>query len=204
MTPLTTALKEWAVAVEALTQGESILLLRKGGIREQGGQFSVAAQQVLLYPTYEHQKPHLLKPTYAQQVQTVAPGWHPETVSLAAWATITHIFKLHLGEARDLALLTQTLHPFHIWNDTFVTERLRWKPGQPLYFLLLRVYQLPAPIQLSWSAQYGGCRSWLTLEQTVNLENSVPVLPQAAYQQQVNQIRLCIETLRAKAVGAVL
>jgi len=36
----THALKEWAVAVDALEQGKTIMLLRKGGIHEQGGRFS--------------------------------------------------------------------------------------------------------------------------------------------------------------------
>ncbi|NJL44810.1 MAG: DUF1802 family protein [Leptolyngbyaceae cyanobacterium SM2_3_12] len=35
------ALKEWDAAVTALGQGQTVLLLRKGGIREQAGQFSV-------------------------------------------------------------------------------------------------------------------------------------------------------------------
>jgi len=50
----THALKEWAVAVDALEQGKTIMLLRKGGIHEQGGRF-VAQNQILLYPTHEHQ-----------------------------------------------------------------------------------------------------------------------------------------------------
>jgi len=53
----THALKEWA-AVDALEQGKTImLLLRKGGIHEQGGRFKVAQNQILLYPTHEHQQP---------------------------------------------------------------------------------------------------------------------------------------------------
>ncbi len=68
---LTQALKEWAVAVEALESAKTIMLLRKGGIREQGGRFTVAQDQVLLYPTYEHQQPHLLKPAYSSQIQPV-------------------------------------------------------------------------------------------------------------------------------------
>ena len=35
------ALKEWAVAVKALDRGEQIMLLRKGGIREEGKDFVI-------------------------------------------------------------------------------------------------------------------------------------------------------------------
>lgn len=55
------ALKEWAVAVDALAEGKTILLLRKGGIKEEGNRFRVAYEEILLYPTYEHQQPNLLK-----------------------------------------------------------------------------------------------------------------------------------------------
>jgi hypothetical protein len=85
---LSPALKEWAVAVDALAAGQTILLLRKGGIREQGGTFAVPHRQVWLYPTYEHQKPHLLRSDYAAQVTEVPSGWHPEQVKIQAWAQI--------------------------------------------------------------------------------------------------------------------
>ena len=93
MSTITTthALKEWAVAVQALEAGKTIMLLRKGGIREVGNRFQVTHNQVLLYPTYEHQKPHLLKAEYADQVTPVASGWHPETVRIGGWAEITDI-----------------------------------------------------------------------------------------------------------------
>ena len=73
MTSMAThALKEWAVATDVLERGETILLLRKGGIREEGKHFRVAHDEVLLYPTYEHQQPHLLKPQYADPTEALA------------------------------------------------------------------------------------------------------------------------------------
>ena len=58
------ALKEWAIAINALETGKTIMLLRKGGIREKGGSFRVAHNRVLLYPTYEHQQAVMLKADY--------------------------------------------------------------------------------------------------------------------------------------------
>ena len=46
-----TALKEWAVTVKALEQGSQVILLRKGGISEDGKRFAVAHDQFLLFPT---------------------------------------------------------------------------------------------------------------------------------------------------------
>ncbi|EKV01441.1 hypothetical protein Lepto7375DRAFT_3612 [Leptolyngbya sp. PCC 7375] len=169
------ALKEWSVAVDALVQGQTILLLRKGGIREVGNHFQVPHQRVWLYPTYEHQKPNLLKPQWATQVTPVAAGWHPTQVTIQAWANITHVWTVRTEQS------VNSLLPFHIWNEQFVTERFRWKPSQPLHLLLMRVYQLTTPVQLDWQAAYGGCRSWLNLETPKDTRQSAPVLDEQTW-----------------------
>ena len=173
----TTALKEWAVAVQALAAGETILLLRKGGIREQRFVRPSAQPQFWLYPTYEHQKPHLLKAPYANQVTPVEPGWHPETVELRAWAEITNGFEVQ-SESELEALL-----PHHIWNATFVTERLKWKPSLPLTALLLRVYRLPQPRVIPYYESYGGCKSWIDMPIAIELSPNpaTPALADAVY-----------------------
>ncbi|AFZ31286.1 protein of unknown function DUF1802 [Gloeocapsa sp. PCC 7428] len=177
------ALKEWAVAVAALEQAKTIMLLRKGGIHEQGGRFRVACDQVLLYPTYEHQQPALLKPEYANAVTPVASGWHPETVRISSWAEITDILPVSDPQ------VVEALLPFHIWNDKFTRDRLKWKSRQPLYILLLRVYTLPQVHHIPYRAEYGGCKSWIDLAQTISLENSQPVLSDAAYSQIAAEVR---------------
>lgn len=181
------ALKEWAVAVDALEQGKTIMLLRKGGIHEQGGRFQVAHEQILLYPTYEHQQPLLLKPDYAQQVTPVASGWHPETIRIGSWAEITDILL-----ASD-ELIVRALQPFQIWNEQFLSDRLKWKPRQPLYILLLRTYQLAQPQVIPYRSEYGGCKSWIDLAEPISIENAVPVLTDTAYTQLVAEIRGIVE-----------
>ncbi|GAB4466647.1 MAG: DUF1802 family protein [Elainellaceae cyanobacterium] len=180
------ALKEWAIAQEALLSGDTILLLRKGGIRETSGRFSVAQSRVLLYPTYEHQQPHLLKPPYADRVQPVPAGWHPNTVTLCAWADITHIFQITTAETVDALL------PFHIWTAALAAERLKWKPQQPLYVLLLRVHRLAEVLNLPYQESYGGCKSWIDVELPVgraaNPFVDAPVLTQEQYAHRVMEI----------------
>lgn len=192
MTPstlLTTSLKEWAVAVQALTEGNMILLLRKGGIREQSGSFTVQQRQFWLYPTYEHQKPHLLKPEYAHQVVPVAAGWHPEQVEISAWARVTHQFQVQEPEA------VEALLPFHIWNREFVSERLKWKPKSPLTVLLLRVYRLPEVRSIPFQAEYGGCKSWIDLQVELSFTEAQPVLSDEVYRQQTVEIERVITDL---------
>ncbi|HHP7244919.1 MAG TPA: DUF1802 family protein [Elainellaceae cyanobacterium] len=181
------ALKEWAVAVDALIRGEMIVVLRKGGIREEGGSFKVPYRQVWLYPTYEHQRPDLLKAGYADSVTAVEPGWHPETVSIQAWADITHVIQIFDAET------VEALLPMHIWTEKFASERLKWKPQSPLYLLLLRVYRLSMPQTISYHANYGGCRSWITLNEPITISEFDPVLSDGDYECKVRAIHQIVE-----------
>ena len=176
------ALKEWNVAVEALEVGKTITLLRKGGIREGGKNFQIKYSQIWLYPTYEHQKSHLLKLEYARKVTPVESGWHPEVVRIGSFANITDI--LSIKEPEKVSLL----QPYHIWNEQMVLERLKWKPHQPLFVLLLRVYCLSKPITIPYDPSYGGCKSWINLTQPISLEGLKPVLDEDTYNQQVAEI----------------
>ena len=179
----THALKEWAVAVNALEQGQTIMLLRKGGIREESNRFHVTYHRVLLYSTYEHQQPDLLKPEYAQRVTPVVPGWHPESISISSWAEITDIFQV--TDEQTVAALS----PYHIWNEKFVSDRLKWKPRQPLFILLLRTYRLPQTQTIPYRSQYGGCKSWIDLLEAISLQGKVAVLSDDEYEQRSREIR---------------
>lgn len=182
MASLSHALKEWAIAVDALEAGKTIVLLRKGGIREQG-RFSVEQSQVVLYSTYEHQQPHLLKEELQAGVKAVNSGWHPETVQIGSVAAITDIFQV------SEAAILDSLLPFHIWNDQFAAERFQWKPKLPLYVLLLRVSKLSQTHVIPYQSEYGGCRSWIDLRDAIALEGATPVLNDTAYLDQVEKIR---------------
>lgn len=177
------AFKEWAVAVDALQQGETIVLLRKGGIREEGKHFRVAHDEVLLYPTYEHQLPELLKPAYGATVKPVAAGWHPATVRIGGWARVTDIFQI---SERDTV---EALLEHHIWNHRFAAERFGWKPRFPLWVLLLRAYRLAQPVTIAYRAEYGGCRSWIDLAEPVSLQGMTPALSDGEYGERVAAIR---------------
>ncbi|MBW4483999.1 MAG: DUF1802 family protein [Tildeniella torsiva UHER 1998/13D] len=173
-------LKEWQVAVTALLRGETILLLRKGGIGEAKGQFSLAARQVLLLPTTEHQKATLLKDAFRPLMAEEFA--HDDQVRFDGWATITHA--LPLSKEAEVA----ALFPYLVWNEQFVTERLNWQPDRPLYALLLRAYRLQNPLMVPRHKGYSGCRSWVEIGQEVGVENSTPALAEEDYRQQVAAI----------------
>lgn len=186
MKATTHALKEWNIAINALEQGKTILLLKKGGIRENRGNFQVTNQEILLYPTFEHQQPDLLKSEYATQVKPVASGWHPETIKISSWAEITDTFLVAYEKA------IASLLPYHIWNEKFVSDRLKWKPNQPIHILLLRTYRLPQIYDIPYRPEYGGCRSWIDLTEPIEREGSMPVLSDGEYNRMATEIRQAI------------
>ena len=59
------AFKEWAVICQALGEGRQALILRKGGIAEEGGAFRVEHTRFWLFPTYVHQQSTGIKPEAA-------------------------------------------------------------------------------------------------------------------------------------------
>jgi hypothetical protein len=184
----THALKEWAAAIEALERGKTIVLLRKGGIHEENRRFQVKFDRVLLYPTYEHQRPDRLKPEYADRVRPVPSGWHPETIRIGSWAEITDVLAVSAEPA-----VTKLL-PYHIWNQQLASDRLKWKPNEPLFVLLLRTYKLRSPQVIPYRAEYGGCQSWLDLQAAIAIEPQEPVLSDLAYNQQTAAIRQLLES----------
>src|SRR4051812_31992000 len=63
-----TALKEWAVLVDAMAGGEIIAMVRKGGIREQRAGFSVRHDRFVFYPTFFHEKTDELAPRFVDRL----------------------------------------------------------------------------------------------------------------------------------------
>ena len=117
------ALKEWAVAVKALDRGEQIMLLRKGGIREEGKDFRVIHPEFLLYPTFEHQKDELLQEKYHQDLrQVLSEAQGGDTITFSHWAGVEEVIELTEQDKLD------TLSPYHIWSDDYAQKRLHWKP----------------------------------------------------------------------------
>ncbi len=182
ITATRTALKEWAVAVKALEEGRQVLIIRKGGIHEK--QFPIEHREFLLYPTYDHQSPALLKPDYHLDLkEVVLMRCPPGMVRITALARATDVWEVQSQE------LLEALSPHLMWSSNYAEERLRWRPTQPLRVVALRVYRLPAQRMLQVQPEYGGCLSWLQLADEVGLEDLTPALDDDAYTQRLTPVQ---------------
>ena len=151
------ALKEWAAIVHALLEGEQIVDVRKGGLREDGRHFDVTARRLWLYPTAEHQRAELLKPAYRHLIDLATAAPVGEPITIAGWADVTDVATI--SEPEHLEALASKL----IWTDEYASSRLQWKKRDPLWVLVLRAYRLDEPAVVSWADDYGGCTSWVDL-----------------------------------------
>lgn len=182
------ALKEWAVVVKALQEGKQILLLRKGWIAEEEGEFRVDHPEFVFYPTYVHQQREHVRPDFHADFAAVAPPpWTVERVVLDTYAVVGEVV-----EATDLARL-QKLTEHHIWTPGYVDMRFHYRPGTPLYLLLLRVHRLPRATEVVETPEYRGCKSWVTLETPVATGGAVPVLSDAAFAQRVAAVKAILK-----------
>jgi len=190
---LTTALKEWAVAIRALQEGRQVMLLRKGGIREAEGEFVVEARDVLLFPTFEHQ---------IEQAGTIQPcysAWREEEekrrpkgeqVRITTWARITDIILIEPSRFPKLF----TFPSQHIYGDEFLRFRTENDTHKPLYCLFLRAYNLPEPVTMPMEPDYYGCRSWITLTEELSLAGATPALSRHTYEERVRVTKRILTT----------
>jgi hypothetical protein len=182
------AFKEWAVTVRALAEGEQLLTLRKGGIREPTRHFALEYDRFFLYPTFEHQRCDLVRESHqpevrraleegvwadgepsAQALLTDGGVAQPERVRIRAWAEVAGAWTVTGRRAVD------ALAPYHVWTSDYAEKRLRWKRRHPLHVLLLRAYRIPRPVTVKVRDDYGGCRSFLEITRDLPFEGT-PVL----------------------------
>jgi hypothetical protein len=171
---LQVALKEWAIVCHALESGRQALLLRKGGIFESAGEFRLENREFLLFPTYLHQNADMLKPEAREGLEP--RDAEPAELRLGAAGVVTDIVQLRWRKQMDV------LDDEHVWAPPLIDMRFNYRPDNPLYLLLVRVYRLHAPVTIANTPAYAGCKSWVPLERPVETGDALPVLDDVKYE----------------------
>ena len=193
MDSLQHALKEWAVAVKALERGETALVVRKGGIREKA--FAVPRTRFMLLPGYEHQRPDLLKPEYRELMREIPPLTDDGPLRFASFAEVEGAYEV--SEAEELS----ALDPYHMWTPEYAESRFKWRPKKPLTVLVLRTYLMPETVELPYRDEYGGCKSWIELQETVSVEGARPALSDEDFDRLVAPALGVLRSLEPAPVG---
>jgi hypothetical protein len=167
---LSVAFKEWAVICSALATGRQGLILRKGGIAEDGGAFRPQHAEFLLYPTYFHEHRSGVKPEFLPVLETAE-------VARPAAGTIrfTHFVRVenvtHVTDL-DAALALDSLHA---WTPEVVRQRFHYRtPG--LFVFEVRVFKLARPVEVAEHPAFAGCKTWVPLDTPVDTTGATPVV----------------------------
>lgn len=162
--PNHTALKEWSNVVAALGRAEQIVLVRKGGIADPS--FGVEADRFYLYPTYFHQGESEARPQ----------------VTITHWCEVVRTWTI------DSALQIERLAPLVVLPRETLTARFRFRPDQALYVLAVRTWELAQPVEVVFREEYGGCRSWVSLDEEIDIDGSRPVLTESELTAKIDRI----------------
>ena len=175
------ALKEWAVVVAALDRGGYTMLLRKGGIAERG--FDIKGKNFVFYPTYFHEMEKHVESKYRDLLQDASANVKEETVTITNWAILDEVIL-----TRDLDALLK-LSDHHIYTSSYLEDRFDWRSENPMSVLIIRVQRLAEPVAIQVKSYYRGCKSWVDLEEAVDLENSAPVLDDGDFKSKKEEIK---------------
>jgi hypothetical protein len=194
------AFKEWAVTVRALAEGEQLITLRKGGIREEEKHFEIEHDRFFLYPTFDHQRNDLIRESHLPELgraleEGVWPGTEPppealtqdggipqpDRVRIRAWAEVAASYLVTDARCVD------ALSPYYVWTTDYAEKRLRWKRRHPLHVIVLRTYRIPRPVTVRVRHEYGGCRSWVEIQRDLPFEGT-PVLSDEEFERAAEQI----------------
>jgi hypothetical protein len=184
------AFKEWAAIVDALGTGRQIVILRKGGISEGRGGFQVDHPEFFLFPTLFHQQRESVLPEAQARFDRLEfPSADVLRVEyfcrVAAWRRIES-----LADA-------QRLEGQHVWKPEVIAERFEWGRSKAIFALAVRTYRLPARIDLPMLPAYGGCKSWIELEQDIDVSAAQPVMSDAGFAAQLKRFETSLDIAHA-------
>jgi hypothetical protein len=152
--PNHTALKEWSTVIDALAAGEQVILIRKGGIADPT--FGVEADRFYLYPTYFHQQKS-----------------EPSDVTITHWCEVVRTWRV-----REI----EPLAPLVVIPRETLEARYRFRPDQALHVIGVRVFALPERRTIVVKPEYIGCKSWVSIDDEIDVDGSEPALDEAALQ----------------------
>jgi hypothetical protein len=178
-----TALKEWAVLVDAMARGEIVAMVRKGGIREQRAGFAVRHDRFLLYPTFFHEKAGEMAPRLVPTLEAAHARRPPEGVvrleqlaSVAAVWRVTELERLRAIEGE------------HGLSWGAVESRFHYRGRPEVQVVAVRVAGLPTPVAVPEARRYAGCVSWVELDHDVRVDRSAPVLSDEAFARRLDAL----------------
>jgi hypothetical protein len=150
--------------------GRQSLILRKGGIAEESGEFRPEHSEFLLYPTYFHEHRSGIKPEFLPLLEVAETAKPPAgTIRFTHFVRVESVTRVTELE-KALALDSQ-----HAWTPDVVKQRFHYRtPG--LFVLRVRVFKLALSVEVIERPEYAGCKTWVPLDAPVSTEGATEVV----------------------------
>ena len=174
--------------LEALGAGQQTVLIRKGGLIEPGKGFELVSKTFVFYPTYEHQTAQFIREDCRRFFDDGFKLRAPE--GRLCFSLCGNAETSWQSSRPDVV---ERLSAFHIYNEAFMTQRLKWQPDQPLTIVAVRAFVMPEPVEIAASPKYVGCKSWVDLEQAAPVGGCRPVLDDSVFAQRLSAMRALLE-----------
>jgi hypothetical protein len=175
-----TALKEWAVLVDAMARGDIIAMVRKGGIREQRAGFAVRHDRFLLYPTFFHEKEAELAARFRPMLHMSHAARPPDgLIRIRYVADAVAVWRV--SELQRLVGITME----HGLDWTAVESRFHYRDKPGVQVVAVRVSRLAREAELPEARRYAGCVSWVELDTDIDVGGATPVLDAATLERRV-------------------
>jgi hypothetical protein len=169
------AFKEWAVICRALAEGRQALIMRKGGIAEDGNVFRPEHPRFWLYPTYVHQQRDGVKPEALPLLEASEREKPP-----AGIIRLTHFVEVSGAFFVDRLDVALALDKLHLWSLDTVKKRFEYRePG--LFALAARAYRIEQPIDVPHNPEFDGCKTWVEFNEGFSTEGATPVIESRRY-----------------------
>lgn len=183
-----TALKEWAVLVDAMARGDIIAMVRKGGIREHRAGFEVRHSRFLLYPTYFHENTdHLAERFHSTLAASAARRVAEGRVRISHVAEVLAVWNV-----TDPALLPAVAHE-HGLTPEAVESRFRYRGTPFVRVIAVRTLALTDAVEIPETRRYAGCVSWLELDADIAVADARPVLPQGLLDDRLRALEAALQ-----------
>lgn len=171
--PNHTALKEWSTVIDALGRGEQVILIRKGGIADPA--FAVEAERFYLYPTYFHQGESEARSQF----------------TISSWCEVVRTWTTRDKNALD------RIAPVVALPEATIAARYSFRPDQALTIMGVRTWRLPAPVEVRYREEYGGCRSWVSIDDEIDIDASEAVLSSSEMRSRLDRVEAAIVSVAA-------
>ena len=170
------AFKESAIVCQALEEGKQTLVLRKGGVMEEGGVLKPEHDEFFIYPTYDPNVAEGIKADWRPRIHKLdKDAKDTKHVHFRIYATVDSVLKVTNWEA------AKSLVPFTVLTEQAIEKEFRSSDWEGFYLFLLRVYSLAVPMDLPRKASHDKPSIFVPLGASLFTIGAFPVIPEGAW-----------------------